>query len=343
MKKIITCVLIAFTIALVNPLFAQTKEELQQQRAKIEAQIQSKKKEQTEANEKKKTSTTDADDKQYGDLYNKLQKEINDLYRQRDTIDNKIAAATKAEPVNNDPSPQIVDGDEVNDTASMVEAATDSTEVVEDAGTKDAEKSSFPWWMYLLMFGLPVLCSGVVYFILNSKIEELKMRFKADSQASQRELNQRLNNLADKTNRIESSVGSVRQDMRNRDRVIEQRPPVSPYGAPAQPVQPKRPTEFYLSMPSPDGSWSEVSTVNTQGQCLYILNSPDGVNGTFRVINEPIAIQMILMGVGKYLNPVCRVSNTASQVSGIVTDEPGTAVFENGVWRMTKKAVVHYV
>ena len=343
MKKIITCVLIAFTIALVNPLFAQTKEELQQQRAKIEAQIQSKKKEQTEANEKKKTSTTDADDKQYGDLYNKLQKEINDLYRQRDTIDNKIAAATKAEPVNNDPSPQIVDGDEVNDTASMVEAATDSTEVVEDAGTKDAEKSSFPWWMYLLMFGLPVLCSGVVYFILNSKIEELKMRFKADSQASQRELNQRLNNLADKTNRIESSVGSVRQDMRNRDRVIEQHPPVSPYGAPAQPIQPKRPTEFYLSMPSPDGSWSEVSTVNTQGQCLYILNSPDGVNGTFRVINEPIAIQMILMGVGKYLNPVCRVSNTASQVSGIVTDEPGTAVFENGVWRMTKKAVVHYV
>lgn len=343
MKKIITCVLIAFTITLVNPLFAQTKEELQQQRAKIEAQIQSKKKEQTEANEKKKTSTTDADDKQYGDLYNKLQKEINDLYRQRDTIDNKIAAATKAEPVNNDPSPQIVDGEEVNDTASMVEAATDSTEVVEDAGTKDAEKSSFPWWIYLLMFVLPVLCSGVVYFILNSKIEELKMRFKADSQASQRELNQRLNNLADKTNRIESSVGSVRQDMRNRDRVIEQRPPVSPYGAPAQPVQPKRPTEFYLSMPSPDGSWSEVSTVNTQGQCLYILNSPDGVNGAFRVINEPIAIQMILMGVGKYLNPVCRVSNTASQVSGIVTDEPGTAVFENGVWRMTKKAVVHYV
>lgn len=343
MKRIITCVLIAFTITLVNPLFAQTKEELQQQRAKIEAQIQSKKKEQTEANEKKKTSTTDADDKQYGDLYNKLQKEINDLYRQRDTIDNKIAAATKAEPVNNDPSPQIVDGDEVNDTASMVEAAADSTEVVEDAGTKDAEQSPLPWWMYLLMFGLPVLCSGVVYFTLNSKIEEMKTRLKADSQATQRELNQRLNNLADKTNRIESSVGSVRQDMRNRDRVIEQRSPVSPYGAPAQPVQPKRPTEFYLSMPSPDGSWSEVSTVNTQGQCLYILNSPDGVNGTFRVINEPIAIQMILMGVGKYLNPVCRVSNTASQVSGIVTDEPGTAVFENGVWRMTKKAVVHYV
>ena len=47
MKRIITCVLIAFTITLVNPLFAQTKEELQQQRAKIEAQIQSKKKEQT--------------------------------------------------------------------------------------------------------------------------------------------------------------------------------------------------------------------------------------------------------------------------------------------------------
>lgn len=96
-------------------------------------------------------------------------------------------------------------------------------------------------------------------------------------------------------------------------------------------------------MPSADGSWNDVSTVNKPGQCLYVLNSPDGINGTFRVINEPVAVQSILMAVGKYLSPVCRVTNTATQVSGIVTDEPGVAVFENGTWRMTKKAVVHYV
>ncbi len=348
MKRFIVSISFALAMIIAIPAFGQTSAaEWQKKVDKLQLQLDStnnkiKAAEEAALNAKTQDekTTAQADRKSALDENHKVAAQLKEA---KVELAKAQAAEGISEPQNNDPSPQIVDGDEVNDTASMVEAAADSTEVVEDAGTKDAEKSSFPWWMYLLMFGLPVLCSGFVYFILNSKIEELKMRFKADSQASQRELNQRLKNLADKTNRIESSVGSVRQDMRNRDRVIEQRPPVSPYGAPAQPVQPKRPTEFYLSMPSPDGSWSEVSTVNTQGQCLYILNSPDGVNGTFRVINEPIAIQMILMGVGKYLNPVCRVSNTASQVSGIVTDEPGTAVFENGVWRMTKKAVVHYV
>lgn len=263
------------------------------------------------------------------------------------TAKEKLKKAQAAEGIsatpNNDPTPPVVEGEEVNDS-SMVseEAATDSIGTTEEAAAKEAEGSSLPWWLYLLMIGLPILCSGLVYFILNNKIDELKMRLRADNQATQRALNQRIDSVVDKTDRIETSMRTVRQDIRNRD-FVSPTPQPSPYGQPTQPVQPKRPTEFYLSMPSADGTWSEVSTVNTQGQCLYILNSPNGINGTFKVINEPIAIQMILMGVGKYLNPVCRVSNTASQVNGIVTDEPGTAVFENGVWRMTKKAVVHYV
>lgn len=258
----------------------------------------------------------------------------------------ELDKAQKAEGISaaeiNDPTPPVVEGEEVNDSSMVPEAAADTAAVAEESGVEEAEKPSLPWWLYLLMIGLPILCSGLVYFILNNKIDELKMRLRADSQATQRALNQRLDSMADKTDRIETSMRTVRQDIRNRD-FVSPTPQPAPYGQPTQPVQPKRPTEFYLSMPSADGSWSEVSTVNTQGQCLYILNSPDGINGTFKVINEPIAIQMILMGVGKYLNPVCRVSNTASQVNGIVTDEPGTAVFENGVWRMTKKAVVHYV
>ena len=351
MKRIITCVLIAFTIALVNPLYAQPSQEKQDRLSQLEKQVTALKaksdsaeralkdakeasKHQPQEKVEAAKAAVDNAEKEYSRLYNDWKTKNKDLQDLRSELD------AQANPENNDPTPLEVE--EVNDSSMVAEAATDSTEVAEDAGVDDAEKPSLPWWLYLLMIGLPILCSVLVYFILNNKIDELKMRLRADSQATQRALNQRLDSMADKTDRIETSMRTVRQDMRNRD-FVSPTPQPAPYGPTPQPAQPKRPTEFYLSMPSADGSWSEVSTVNTQGQCLYILNSPDGINGTFKVINEPIAIQMILMGVGKYLNPVCRVSNTASQVNGIVTDEPGTAVFENGVWRMTKKAVVHYV
>lgn len=257
------------------------------------------------------------------------------------------ATQPAGEPVQNeDPTPPVVaDSVDADSTAAEGEVV-DATH--EEANAEDSGGLPSGWWKYLLtMLGISALCSAGVFVVLNNKIAEMKNIIKGETQGSLGNINQRLDNLAAKTDRIENTVGSVRQDLKNRPANYGSVPPaaqpVSHHAPSAQPAQPQRPTQFYLGIPSPDGTWRDVKTTGDSGQSLYQLNSADGVNGTFSVINKPGAVQSILMAVGKYLNPVCRVTNTATQVSGIITDEPGTAVCENGVWRMTKKAIVHYV
>ena len=257
-----------------------------------------------------------------------------------------VPEGDQAQVENNDPTPPVVADSVAADSTAAEGEVVDATQ--EEADDSNAGGLPSGWWKYLLtMLGISALCSGIVYFVLNNKIAEMKNIIKGETQGSIGNINQRLDNLAAKTDRIENSVGSVRQDLRNRTANYGSVPPasqpVSHHAPSAQPVQPQRPTQFYLGIPSPDGTWKDVKTTGDSGQSLYQLNSADGVNGTFVVINKPVAVQYILMAVGKYLNPVCRVTNTGTQVSGIISDEPGTAVCENGVWRMTKKAIVHYV
>lgn len=351
MKRILLTTLFALALAVASPANEQNS---------TQQLIESLQKEKAEWNKKLSDAEKKNDTEAYNQAKNEISKRANRIkelqgqLQQNPNLDNGQEPNTKAEAQPNNVEQQQPQ-DEINAEGNGQNSADTTNSKVTEESPKDVDKTNenneekepISWWKYLLaMIGISALCSGCVFYILNKKIDDFKSMLKADNQSTQRMLNQRLDNLAVKTDRIETSVGSVRQDIRNRDRIVANEPqrPTPSYGpATVQPSQPKRSTEFYLSMPSTDGSWNDVSTVNKPGQCLYVLNSPDGINGTFRVINEPVAVQSILMAVGKYLSPVCRVTNTATQVSGIVTDEPGVAVFENGIWRMTKKAVVHYV
>lgn len=313
MKRIITCVLIAFAIALVIPSMATAQNDDAKKTANTAENVTTPKQEQVTANAEEGQSNAEA-----GNV--------------AETVDEGTEQAV------------VATEEQTEETAEDQAEETAEEETDEKA---DTQNSGSGWLKYLLaMLAISGLCSGAVFFILNKRIDELNRIIRSENQASQRMINQRLDNLVVKTDRIETSVGSVRQDIRNR--AAASTAPVTGYpmaqNTPsAQPAQVNRPTQFYLGMPGADGSWSDVSATNKPGQCLYVINSQDGMSGTFKVINEPVAVQSILMAVGKYLSPVCRVTNTATQVSGIVTDEPGVAVNDNGVWRMTKKAVVHYV
>jgi len=363
MKRVVLSILFAMALVVSFQINAQSVAELQNEVTKLEQQLKASGSRLGAAEDAAKKAKPE-EVKQRQEEHSKALKENNEIAAKLRDARKKLEEAKKAEGISSQETGTSAIGQ--SSSQASVEQQKPQQDIAEESITEQAEpqvveeptkeeqventqeeKTPNSWWKYLLaMIGISALCSGCVFYILNKKIDNFKSMLKADNQSTQRMLNQRLDNLAVKTDRIETSVGSVRQDIRNRDRIVANEPqrPTPSYGpATVQPSQPKRSTEFFLSMPSTDGSWNDVSTVNKPGQCLYVLNSPDGINGTFRVINEPVAVQSILMAVGKYLSPVCRVTNTATQVSGIVTDEPGVAVFENGTWRMTKKAVVHYV
>lgn len=366
MKRIITCLLVALAIGLANPASAQ--EWNKQKEQQLKELNQKSKAEKAKLDKMDKNSAGYAEqDKKYKDIDRKretLQKEHNVW---KSNQDKQQQAQQQAQQPNDDkqdspvqPQETAKQGDDTPEQVNpMADAAnmdvtptanqgattpdTTTTEIAQDA----KGDQSTPWWMQLLaMLAVAGVCSGAVFVVLNNKLVDTQRKLKASMKKDNAELTSRLQTLIDKTDRIESSVSSVRRDMMSASVRTQSapQPPARQQPVTTPPAQPAgQPTVFYFSMPGSDGTWREATTAKKASQSLYQMTSEDGVHGRFVVLNEPIAVQMITMQVAKYLNPVCRMTNTLSQVSGIVTDEPGIVVKENGVWRVTKKAEAHYV
>lgn len=80
------------------------------------------------------------------------------------------------------------------------------------------------------------------------------------------------------------------------------------------------------------------------GHSFFMLETINGFSGTFSVIVDPEVQETALKLPGEYLGFAClgQDLNDTAGVTEIVTDVPGTAVFEGGCWRVTRKARIHY-
>lgn len=108
--------------------------------------------------------------------------------------------------------------------------------------------------------------------------------------------------------------------------------------------QPAQPQTFFLSRPDDSDCFQRVTTEFEPGNSIFRLDTTDGVNGTFTVIDNPDVHRFALMMPTQNLTRAC--SGNAIQVSDgkrrIVTDRAGKASLENGVWHITVKAIIHY-
>lgn len=105
-----------------------------------------------------------------------------------------------------------------------------------------------------------------------------------------------------------------------------------------------QPQTFFLSRPDDNDCFLRVTTEFEPGNSIFRLDTTDGVNGSFAVIDNPDVHRFALMMPTQNLTRAC--SGNAIQVSDgkrrIVTDRAGKASFENGVWHITVKAIIHY-
>ena len=110
------------------------------------------------------------------------------------------------------------------------------------------------------------------------------------------------------------------------------------------PEPPKPQTmEVYLAAPSADGSFPSVSSREQIGKSIYVLSTQDGMNGTFSIIDSNDAIATAMISISQFLKPVCKVNgSTAQYPHHIITDEVGTASKEGGLWKVVRKAIVHF-
>ncbi len=104
--------------------------------------------------------------------------------------------------------------------------------------------------------------------------------------------------------------------------------------------KPASPETFYLAAPTMDGRFTKVSPTLQMGHSIYQLDTQDGTNGTFVLLNSSDAVATALISVSQFVKPVCKVLAQVSNPRKITTVEKGNAVLEDGTWRVTSKASV---
>lgn len=98
-----------------------------------------------------------------------------------------------------------------------------------------------------------------------------------------------------------------------------------------------------MNAPTIDGVFTSTSDNEEIGKSLYVLTTLDYMNGSFILLDSSDAIATAMISISQFIKPVCKVvGNVNAYPTHIITDEEGTAVNENGVWKVTKKAVVRF-
>lgn len=106
----------------------------------------------------------------------------------------------------------------------------------------------------------------------------------------------------------------------------------------------RQPRVIYLARANADGVFTRADASFNMGNSIFKLVTTDGVSGTYQVIDDPAVYDLALMMPTDYLENACTGRNLQlSQGAGsIINEAAGTAVFDQGRWRVTRKCRIRY-
>lgn len=124
-----------------------------------------------------------------------------------------------------------------------------------------------------------------------------------------------------------------------------QAPAPQPAPAPAsQPAAPSGPRTIFLGRANARQLFVRADRKLNIGHTIFRLDTSDGFAGTFRVAADPAVWEMAMLNPTEHLAGACTAPDIeeTTGMNRIVTDSPGTAIFENGCWKVIRKARIHY-
>ncbi len=104
------------------------------------------------------------------------------------------------------------------------------------------------------------------------------------------------------------------------------------------------PNEIYLGRVNNKGLFVRADRQPVDGKSMYVLMTQDGYTGTYRVLQRTSAIEMGLENPQHYLAGGCVAADIedTEDATSIRTLSAGTAIFEDGCWRVLRKAKIEY-
>lgn len=106
----------------------------------------------------------------------------------------------------------------------------------------------------------------------------------------------------------------------------------------------RQPRVIYLARANSEGVFTRADAAYNMGNSIFKLVTTDGVSGTYQVIEDPAVFELALMTPTDYLENACTGRNLqlSHGASIIINEAAGTAIFDRGRWRVTRKAQIRY-
>lgn len=170
-------------------------------------------------------------------------------------------------------------------------------------------------------------------------------------------LSDRVRSLEDEVSLLRREIGELREQA-NRTQILEpadtvtvvEEPVLEPEPLPRQPfVEPERIVEeqprqrIYLGRANRQRIFLRADRQFVPGKSIYRLTTGNELTGSFVVDSNPSIVAWVSLDPMTALAGACEVPTFAvpGGIKRIVTDQPGTAIFEDGCWKVLRPAAVH--
>ncbi len=182
---------------------------------------------------------------------------------------------------------------------------------------------------------------------MGKKNEELA-KVTATLDASERD-NARLMDTVDtlkaENNRLKAEISNLREELKSlksRSAATATTTP-RPTESHQQPAK-AMPNVIYLGRANSRGLFVRADRRIIPGNTIYRLDTRDGLVGTFQVVDHPEITEIALSDPDEFLAGGCTALDLydTESATGIITENAGTAIFENGCWKVLRKSRIRY-
>lgn len=169
------------------------------------------------------------------------------------------------------------------------------------------------------------------------KMGEENGRLKSDLTVTQREL-EALRGRLRAADAVASAASSAPEKP---ERLVDE---VRPAARRNEKDAPAEERTIYLGRVNSKGIFVRADRKPVEGKSMFMLTTSDGFTGTFRVLQFAPTIDMALENPEYYLAGGCVAPDITDteEADGIRTVSAGTAIFEEGCWRLLRKAKIAY-
>lgn len=263
-----------------------------------------------------------------------------------------------------------------DDLVAMADSIDAAAAEMADAGP-ERRKSDSTWVYILILCVLVAVVVALVIFAsstmkkqkddepLTPEARDRKMRAENEARAAARAAEADLKARLEDASAEMTGLRAERDELRGRIRDLEQRlerseaalaasrhpvltaapkpAPAAPTHAPASAPRAAAGGKIYLGRVNSRGIFVRADRSLNIEASVYVLETEDGYSGTFRVARNRKVWQRLLEDTGHWLAGGCAVMDEdVDGASAIVTESAGTAVFEEGCWRVIRKAKIRY-